>query len=171
MANRYRNQQYSELAFYQQATLHGEWQLNYMLLISRIMFLIIVVLKQNPNLFLQQQKKISVKFNIVNLGSSDQDSLDLRFNHQIPNGSVVDTVQIKVAAPINFSENEVVINNRGLDGLGKNILFGLIDLQNKIDEVGLPQKKIIKLNLTWSPDFHFLFWMILPIQFTHLNSG
>ena len=68
------------------------------------------------------------------MGSSDQDSLDLRFNHQIPNGSVVDTAQIRVAAPINFSENEVVINNRGLDGLGKNILFGLIDLQNKIDE-------------------------------------
>ncbi len=177
MANRYRNQQYSELAFYQQATLHGDPAIKLYAFDKPDYVFDYSSFKTEPKFISTATEKISVKFNIVNLGSSDQDSLDLRFNHQIPNGSVVDTVQIRVAAPINFSENEVVINNRGLDGLGKNILFGLIDVQNRIDEGPVPAaKENNRIESDLEPGFPFfilddLAYPIYPPEFGIINQN
>ncbi|HQQ20035.1 MAG TPA: hypothetical protein PK520_08090 [Exilispira sp.] len=78
-----------------------------------------------------------IKFNIINLGKFIKDSIDIRFFHGLPNGTIVDTIYLRIEAPAISSTHEITFENKGIAGIGKNIIFGEIDYNNKTIKVNI----------------------------------
>ncbi|MCB0660503.1 MAG: hypothetical protein KDC04_06190, partial [Saprospiraceae bacterium] len=100
----------------------------------------------DPSSFSTEPKSIGsndedaiVEFDIANLGSFIQDSIDLTFYHILPSGRVADTIVIKIPGIANKYHVSVPIKKYNEESIGKNKLLGYIDLKNNIKEVPNPE--------------------------------
>jgi hypothetical protein len=129
---------YSEntrLAFYQQMTFHGDPAVKIFGAEGPDYTFNIENTSISPQFINSSVTTFDIKFNIINLGKFIKDSIDIRFFHGLPNGTIVDTIYLRIEAPAISSTHEITFENKGIAGIGKNIIFGEIDYNNKITEL------------------------------------
>lgn len=81
-------------------------------------------------------EKITVNFDIVNLGRGITDTLNNMIIHSYANQ--VDTIYFKAFGPKNRQAVTLEIANPGFDAIGKNNFEIVIDIDNKVAELPLP---------------------------------
>ena len=81
--------------------------------------------------------KITLNFDIVNLGRGMRDSINNIVVHEYGSG-VKDTTHFRSLAPHNRTTVSLEINNPGLEAVGKNIINIVLDIDNKVEEAPNP---------------------------------
>ncbi|MBK9736664.1 MAG: hypothetical protein IPO92_17595 [Saprospiraceae bacterium] len=135
IAKKYRNLSFSNLAFYQQMTYHGDPAIKLYTSEGPDYIFDFNTIKTSPKLISSNTKDAILNFDIVNLGKASSDSLEVKFVHQLPSGAIYDTIFIKIDAPFVRKSYTVRLANAGIDGIGKNTIFASIDPLNKIVEL------------------------------------
>ncbi len=141
MANKYRYESFSNLAFYQQQTFHGDPALTLYNNSGPDYIFDYNSVKTIPSLITSNTKEFELSFDIVNIGKAISDSLELRFEYQLPSGLFFDTIYSKVLAPVSRSTYRIKLKNAGVDAIGKNTIFGAIDPLHKVEEKPDPDSK------------------------------
>lgn len=141
MAKKYREVKSNTYAFYQQLTLHCDPAIKIYYDPTPDYTFDFGSVKTNPSIISSSTKEIEFEFSIVNLGKGKQDSLNLVFYQQLPSGEIFDTINLKIDAPFYKKTYKFTFNNAGVNGIGKNTIFGKIDPQNLVDEQPNPEAK------------------------------
>ena len=132
--------QYAEYAFNQQQTFHGDPAISLYHFDGPDYVFDYNSFSIEPRIPNSTTEKISVSFELVNLGKYfSRDSVEIRFLHQLPSGKIIDTIYLKVPAPRSRTKYYIDIKGQGINGLGKNILFGEIDPDKKLTELPTPE--------------------------------
>jgi hypothetical protein len=141
MANKYRNELFSNLAFYQQMTFHGDPAVSLYHTEGPDFVFDYNTVRTSPSLISSSTQSFELQFDIVNLGKKTGDSLDVRFLYQLPSGRNADTINLRIPAPLSRAGYSAVFVGGGVDGIGRNIIFGEIDPGQLMAEVPDPAAK------------------------------
>ncbi|MBK9255902.1 MAG: hypothetical protein IPM42_10475 [Saprospiraceae bacterium] len=138
---KYRESLFSNLAFYQQLTYHGDPAVKVYSSNGPDYVFDYNSVKTIPALISSNTKEFHLSFDIVNLGKLVEDSLELRFEYQLPSGKLFDTVMTIIQTPKVRETYTIKLTNAGVEGIGKNTIFGYIDPKNDKDEMPAPGAK------------------------------
>lgn len=138
MANKYRNELFSNLAFYQQMTFHGDPAITIYHSDGPDFIFDANATKTNPPLISSNTPAFELEYRLINIGRKVADSVDIQFIYQIPSGRNVDTINVRVPAPASKGEYSAKFNGAGVESIGKNTIFGNIDPESKIEELPEP---------------------------------
>ncbi|MBK9150513.1 MAG: hypothetical protein IPM26_05740 [Saprospiraceae bacterium] len=138
LANKYRNSTFSNYAFYSQMTYHGDPAVKMYIFDGPDYVFDNNSVKTDPALIQASQEDFFIETDIVNIGAHTKDSVEIAFYHSLPDGKVIDTLIIKKEGIASKEKLKIPLKNYGLASIGKNILNGIIDPDNKISEVAYP---------------------------------
>jgi hypothetical protein len=91
-------------------------------------------IKTEPTAIQTATQEFKINLNMINLGRHQRDTVDLIFYHQLPGGKYQDTIEMRLASAGAITPVTVTLRNNGLEGLGRNVLYGIIDPKNTIIE-------------------------------------
>ncbi len=136
-----RNSTGSELALYGQITYHGDPAIKHHLFENADYLFDPASIKTVPSVVQGNLKEFDAVVDIVNLGAYTGDTVDIVCYHQLPDGSIVDSIYLKADQIANRRTIKIPLKNYDLRSLGKNTIFAVIDPQNKYPEAPLPVAK------------------------------
>jgi hypothetical protein len=130
---------YAEYAFNQQQTFHGDPSIQLYTFPAEDYTFDSNSFSIEPKAPNSSTEKIKVTFDIINLGQyKPQDSIELKFYHQLPSGKIIDTIKTYISAPSNRGTYSINVKGYGIKSLGKNTVFGFVDPNDNIKERPLP---------------------------------
>ena len=88
----------------------------------------------SPDNILAEQDSFLISFRINNLGMSVVDSINIKIEHQLPNGEMLPVTVLRVATPKYQSTHFATLETGGRNSVGLNNIFILVDSDNEIDE-------------------------------------
>jgi len=150
ICQKFRDSKFNTYAFYQQLTLHGDPALSLYSPEGPDYVFHPSTARTIPSEISSSTKEIVFQFDIVNLGEGLADSIPLTFYHQLPDGSIADTIKYKAEAPAGTKTYSVKFNSQGLSSIGKNVIYGIIDeektLSEKPEPAGRDNNELITAN-------------------------
>lgn len=135
----HRTENFSNLAFYQQLTYHGDPAIKLYHSDGADIIFDYESVRTNPELITSSTKEIELTFDIVNLGKNISDSIDIVFYHLLQNGEYFDTISTRVPIPISRQSFSVKLKSAGVAGIGKNTILGQINPTEKYNEKPTPE--------------------------------
>lgn len=138
LATKNRNAIFSDLALYSQLTLHGDPAIKPYLFDGEDYIFDQASVKTNPSSIQASLKDFEITVDIVNLGAYKTDTLESIFYHKLADGSIADTITIKIPNLANLKTITIPLKNYGNASVGKNTIFGILDPKNKIKEIPNP---------------------------------
>ncbi len=138
LATKNRNAIFSDLALYSQLTLHGDPAIKPYLFDGEDYIFDQASVKTNPSSIQASLKDFEITVDIVNLGAYKTDTLESVFYHKLADGSIADTITIKIPNLANLKTITIPLKNYGNASVGKNTIFGILDPKNKIKEIPYP---------------------------------
>ncbi len=139
ICQKFRDSKFNTYAFYQQLTLHGDPALSLYSPEGPDYVFNPSTARTIPSEISSSTKEIVFQYDIVNLGEGINDSIPLTFYHQLPDGSIADTLKVKIDAPAGTKSYSIKLNSQGLSSIGKNIIYGIIDQEKTIAEKPQPE--------------------------------
>lgn len=127
-------QNIEEKTLAQQLTLHGDPAYRYHIYEGPDYVLDYSSVKVSPELLNSSTDKITLRFDVVNLGTTIESPLDIRVIHQIPSEKNVDTTDITIPSPAFRATVEMEFDNPGPAGIGVNRFFIEVDHENRLEE-------------------------------------
>jgi len=134
----HRNENFSNLAFYQQLTYHGDPAIKLYHAEGADIIFDYKSVRTNPELITSSTKEIDLSFDLINLGKNIADSVDIVFYHVLQNGIYFDTIKTRVPIPISRQNFHVKLKSAGVAGIGKNTILGHINPDEKFNEKPIP---------------------------------
>lgn len=128
-------------ALYSQITYHGDPAIRFHQYEAPDYIFDPASVKTTPTIVQGNIKEYVVNLDIINLGAYTGDTLDLICYHQLPDGTIIDTIKLKVDQVANRRSIEIPLKNYDAASLGKNTVFVTIDPENKYKELPLPVAK------------------------------
>ena len=129
--------------------------------------------KINPTLVTAQIDSINIQFDLLNIGTTVNDSIKIAFKQQSPNGAIADLKTVKVPTPQYKSNFDIKIPLAKTESVGVNRLFISLDTDNKIAELPAPSAESNNeyLDPTGKRGFEFLILAnnILPAYPAHFS--
>lgn len=141
ICQKFRDSKFNTYAFYQQLTLHGDPALSLYSPESPDYVFHPSTARTIPSEISSSTKEIVFQYDVVNLGEGINDSIPVTFYHQLPDGSIAETLEVKIEAPAGSKTYSVKFNSQGLSSIGKNIIYGIIDKDLTVNEKPLPEGK------------------------------
>jgi hypothetical protein len=138
IAEQNRTSQFSDLALFSQLTLHGDPAIKPYLFNGPDYVFEGKTAATKPANIQAALKEYQAELNVANIGIHRNDSLEMVFYHELPNGKVVDTIYVKESGIGNSKKITIPLKNHGLASVGKNKLRAIIDPKNVIAELPAP---------------------------------
>lgn len=92
-----------------------------------------------PDVVPAQNTEFTMDFNLVNIGTSAvQDSINLQFRQQLPDGEIIDLAVRRVPTPDYSTAISVNLPSPGIRAIGTNRIFVTVDQDNEIAELPSP---------------------------------
>lgn len=88
-----------------------------------------------PRVVTAQMDSFSLKFDLVNIGRYQEDSLSIRVWQQLPSGEQLDFVEMHLKAPAFSQEVIIRLPGYGRESIGLNKFYITVDARNEIDEL------------------------------------
>ncbi|MCZ2100501.1 MAG: C25 family cysteine peptidase [Chitinophagales bacterium] len=174
LAHQKRNSTGSDLALYAQITYHGDPAIKFHVFDAADYLFDPASVQTNPSIVQGSSKEFKVEVDILNLGTYTGDTIDVVCYHQLPDGSIVDTILLKIDQIANRKTIQIPLNNYDTRSLGKNTIFAIIDPKNQQQELPLP---VAKSNNTLNDGRGFDFYVIgnfasivYPPDFAMINT-
>lgn len=92
-----------------------------------------------PDVVPAQNSEFTVDFDLVNIGTSaDQDSINLKFSQQLPDGEIIDLAVRRVPSPYYSDAISVNLPSPGIRAIGSNRIFITVDQDEELLELPAP---------------------------------
>lgn len=138
IAEQNRSSQFSDLALFSQLTLHGDPALKPYIYDGPDYTFDGKTITTKPSSIQAALKEFQVDLNIANLGKHRNDSVDIAFYHELPNGKIVDSVFVRHSGIGHSKKITITLKNHGIGSVGKNKIRAVIDPKNTILELPDP---------------------------------
>ncbi|MBK8055083.1 MAG: hypothetical protein IPK35_17870 [Saprospiraceae bacterium] len=139
IAEQNRTSQFSDLALFSQLTLHGDPALKPYIFGGPDYIFDGTTARTNPQDVQAALKDYKLEINVANIGAAKNDSVDLTFFHELPNGRIADTIRLTKYKIENTEKVVVSLKNHGQASVGKNKIYASIDPLNKVSELPNPE--------------------------------
>ncbi len=136
-----RNATGTDQILYSQITYHGDPAIHFHVFDAPDYTFDAKSVKTVPTIVQGDLKNYEVQVDLVNLGIYTGDTVDIVCYHQLPDGSIIDTIIVKADQIANRRTISIPLKNYNTKSLGKNNIFVTIDPANKYKELPLPAAK------------------------------
>lgn len=95
-----------------------------------------------PRVVAARQSDFTLRFDVINLGRNQQDSLSIQIRHQLPSGVILPAIIDTVAAPAYSSTFSFEFPAPGREAIGQNTFFVTLDTFDAIAELPAPEAEL-----------------------------
>ncbi len=92
----------------------------------------------DPPVVAAQADSFELQLRLTNLGRNTKDSLEIKIEQELPDGTLLPAVSATVLAPAYSEDYQFRIATQGNAAIGLNTIYAQIDPQNKLDELPAP---------------------------------
>ncbi len=171
------NSTISYLTLRQQLTLHGDPAYRLSSFQGPDLTVDPASVRIKPDIIDQSTETIDFSFDVVNLGASIQKELEIQLFYRLEDGTIIDTIDIKIATP-SFKETvHVSLPQPSTHQVGLNNISILLDPSNKIAEAPTEQAESNNILITDGERIGFDFYIydngakpVYPTDFSIIND-
>jgi hypothetical protein len=124
----------TELALYTQLTFHGDPALRFFIDDTPDYTFDYTSIKRTSS-SIGNENRFNFELDIANIGAFTNDSINVYFYYQLPSGKSSDTIKLRIKPTSSIHRVAFTLPNPGIEATGRNVLYGKIDYDDKINEI------------------------------------